>query len=356
MKKEFNFTYDGSVGLYNNDVDDVYHSVFGAKSEAEEKFIKPLDFMKNFYNKNEIKVLDICFGIGYNTKAFLKKIIETKYSGKIYLDILEYDKNLVTLSPFVKDGYFETYPQISYILSTLLIEQIYEDRGHIENIINIENKKYFEPFYSDLIKKYKKLGYTYNLERKNNSFLHNIYYHCISTRHKMRYKAPKIKNISFRAYIDDARNTIKTLEGLYDIVFLDAFTPAKLPTLWSLEFFNELYRICSNDSLLITYSNSSAVRHAMTDAGFSVGKLFDKDNRPSGTIASKNKDMIKNKLNDYDLGLMKTNAGIYYRDKNLNASSEEILFEHEERKKNSNLESSSHYIKTHKKERKNASK
>ena len=85
-------TNDDSTGLYNSDVDDIYHSVYGAKEEAEEKFIKPLCFKKNFYNKKQIKVLDICYGIGYNTKAFLKKIIQTKYKGKIYIDALEYDK------------------------------------------------------------------------------------------------------------------------------------------------------------------------------------------------------------------------------------------------------------------------
>ena len=38
---EAKFTEDGSVGLYSKDVDDIYHSSFGALSEAYEKFIFP---------------------------------------------------------------------------------------------------------------------------------------------------------------------------------------------------------------------------------------------------------------------------------------------------------------------------
>jgi len=88
----------------------------------------------------------------------------------------------------------------------------------------------------------------------------------------------------------------------------------------------------------------------MLNAGFCVGKLFDKNNRCCGTMATKNCNLIQNKLDDYDLGLIKTNAGIYYKDKGLCCSVQEILDEHELRRKQLNLESSSHYIKTHKKE------
>ena len=131
----FIHTKDGSTGLYNSSVDDIYHSVFGAKEEAEEKFIKPLSFEKNFYNKKQIKVLDICYGIGYNTKAFLKKIIQTQYKGKIYIDALEYDKNLVLISPFIKDGYFNNYPNISFYLFSSLLKDIAQEKTQVEDII-----------------------------------------------------------------------------------------------------------------------------------------------------------------------------------------------------------------------------
>ena len=38
------FTNDGSVGLFNTDFDDIYHSATGALTEAYEKLIYPVDF------------------------------------------------------------------------------------------------------------------------------------------------------------------------------------------------------------------------------------------------------------------------------------------------------------------------
>ena len=67
------FTNDGSVGLYSPDFDDIYHSSTGALTEAYEKFIMPVN-MDELLKKDEIKVLDICYGIGYNSKSFLNFI------------------------------------------------------------------------------------------------------------------------------------------------------------------------------------------------------------------------------------------------------------------------------------------
>ena len=70
------FTNDGSVGLYSEKDNDIYHSTYGALSEAYEKFIQPADFEKFFQNNSEIKILDICFGIGYNSKSFINNFIK----------------------------------------------------------------------------------------------------------------------------------------------------------------------------------------------------------------------------------------------------------------------------------------
>lgn len=350
----FVYTQDSSVGLFDHKVNDIYHSSYGAKSEAEEKFIKPLNFEKNYKNKNSIKILDICFGIGYNTKALLRKILQTNYKGNVEIDALEYNKDIVIISPFINDGYFKEAPLVSAILYKELYENIYQNKNILETYLsNYKNKKFFNPFYRKLLKKYRYLGYSYNLSVKLNSFLHNIYYHCISSRVKYGVKSTNYNKFSVTPYFDDARKTVQALNKAYDIIFLDAFTPAKLPTLWSLEFFSELYRLSSDDCLLVTYSNSAAVRHAMIKCGFHVGKIFDKNNRASGTIASKNKNMIATPLSEYDIGLINTNAGVYFIDKNLNSTPDEILKEHFERKNKLSLMSSSQYIKNYKKEHNN---
>ena len=345
---EFRVTQDGSVGLYNFDVDDIYHSSYGAKSEAIEKFVRPLNFKKNFYEKKSVKVLDICYGIGYNTKAFLDLIRKINFKGKIFVDALEYDKKLVEISPFIKDGFYKFAPTISYILLSELVKQNLYSIESLNILFDKKNSKYFEKDYLDYILKKINYRYSHNQTSDLNRFLHNIYYHCISQRIKRRHKHLKIGNININYHIRDARQSIKKLSAGYDIVFLDAFTPAKLPTLWTYDFFLRLHDLVNTDSILLTYSNSAAVRHAMLDAGFYVGKLFDKNHRNCGTVASKNIKLIENQLDEYDLGLLSTNAGVYFRDINLDASSFEILQEHSMRKQELNLVSSSSYIKSFK--------
>ena len=61
MKKVI--TKDNSATFRNPKYDECYHSKSGAIEEAFEKFAKPCKL------KNGMKVLDVCFGIGYNTLA-----------------------------------------------------------------------------------------------------------------------------------------------------------------------------------------------------------------------------------------------------------------------------------------------
>jgi len=72
------FTEDGSIGLYSYADKDVYHSKFGALTEAWEKFVIPSEY--TLMNRNNIKVLDVCYGIGYNTKALMSFIINENKS------------------------------------------------------------------------------------------------------------------------------------------------------------------------------------------------------------------------------------------------------------------------------------
>ena len=68
------FTNDGSVGLFSPEADDIYHSTYGALTEAYEKFVLPANVKYFLKNNSQIKILDICYGIGYNTKSFLNMI------------------------------------------------------------------------------------------------------------------------------------------------------------------------------------------------------------------------------------------------------------------------------------------
>lgn len=78
-------TQDGSIGLYDKKLDEIFHSKFGAKKEAFEKFVEPCLIFKN----KPIKILDICYGIGYNTKCALEN-----FSNIQKIDCLEINSDL----------------------------------------------------------------------------------------------------------------------------------------------------------------------------------------------------------------------------------------------------------------------
>lgn len=85
------YTDDGSISAYNDVYNDYYHDRKGALSESLFKHVIPAF---SIINKSHIRILDICFGIGYNSLlslAFAKKtnIKVDIYSVEIDLPLLE---------------------------------------------------------------------------------------------------------------------------------------------------------------------------------------------------------------------------------------------------------------------------
>lgn len=426
------FTNDGSVGLYSPDADDIYHSTYGALTEAYQKFVIPAEFEKYFENNSEIKILDICYGIGYNTKSFLnfyfEKILrknskknckkktcsdtihtnnifnlvfqkntaqhincnDTIYSdnnfdknseipstkNKIFIKTIDTDKNLVYLSPFLKNFGINKKMLFKHEKIAKLSKVKVDSKYRLDNKINhfifnellnsctdflynsefenlLFNEKYIDYFNKDIINLYKAYKFSRGNKRSINkisTFLHNIYYRNISMRHKKALKPFKIDDLLIDFKINDARVILQEDRNVYNFIFLDAFTPTKCPCLWSFEFAKLLYSHLDDNGMILTYSNSANIRNAFLNAGFYVGKNFcEENNKYMGTVFAKNKSLIKYELSEYDLGLIKTKAGIFYRDKNLDSLNAEILASHKNEVENSDLISSSQFIKQFKK-------
>lgn len=341
-KYNFLFTDDNSVGLYNNIVKDIYHSKTGAYTEAMEKFIIPSLASSIIGKQEEIKILDICYGIGYNTKAALNFLSKDK---KIIIDALEYDKSLVILSPLLKDNICNDELKVS------LIEQLLKnniDILEIEKIMSTVENDFLSQNISEFIKKICFEGYKYNPQENKNSFLHNIYYNYISYSMKYGFKSTNNSNFIITFHFDDARRSIKSLNKIYDIVFLDAFSSQKDPTLWTINFLSAVKDKMNKNSILVSYSKSTPFRSALLELGFSVGKTFINE-IDMGTVASLNCENIKSKLSPYDIELLSTRSGITYKDSNLNLSAKEILNNREIEQKNSNRLSHTAFLKLYSK-------
>ena len=112
------------------------------------------------------------------------------------------------------------------------------------------------------------------------------------------------------------------------------------------DFFKLLFEHLETDGKILTYTTSASVRGAMAEAGFFIGNIYnEREKKFTGTIATKNKSLIKYPLSEFDLGLLKTKAGIFYRDENLTALNEAILVRRNEDVKNSTRMSTSKYRK-----------
>ena len=73
--------------------------------------------------------------------------------------------------------------------------------------------------------------------------------------------------------LGDAESLLPQLVARVDAFFLDGFSPARNPGIWSPAVVRELARLASPQATLATWTVSGGVRTALTDAGFRLQKL-----------------------------------------------------------------------------------
>jgi len=123
-QKEIILCEDGTNTLYSKEFDEPYHSTKdGALHESLEKHVKPSLALKT--NKDKLTILDICFGLGYNTFATLYYIKKHKLSTKVHILSPEFDEELVrSLDSFEYPSEFDS---IKHIIRDISQNLYYED-------------------------------------------------------------------------------------------------------------------------------------------------------------------------------------------------------------------------------------
>jgi len=203
QEKELVQCEDGSYTLYSYDFKESYHSSKdGALRESLEKHVKPALSLKS--KQKTLTVLDICFGLGYNTFATIYYMKKHRIKRKIQILSPEFDEALVrSLNTFSYPLEFES---IRYIIDAIAKDLYYED---------------------DMFKIEVFLGDAREV----------------------------IRDMSF------SRDKI-------DLIYQDAFSPLKNPLLWTYEWFRDIRAICKDDALLTTYSTAASVRLGLDENGF----------------------------------------------------------------------------------------
>jgi len=63
------------------------------------------------------------------------------------------------------------------------------------------------------------------------------------------------------------------LDGGYDLVYYDAFSPTHQPELWSFEVLHKVYESCNRGAMLVTYCANGEVKRTLKKVGFAVEAL-----------------------------------------------------------------------------------
>ena len=232
-------TSDGSFTLYSEKFNQTYHSIkAGALNESLTKHIVPA--LTYHQNKTSLNILDICFGLGYNTIATLYYIKINNLNIKVNIYSPEFDRELLnSLSSLKYPQEFDEYKNIIKCLSETLS---YRD----ENI--------------DI----------------------------------------KIYNGDARKYIKTLSNIIKETKG-FDIVYQDPFSSDVNRSLWTKEYFSDIKNILSDDAIITTYSIATPVRLSMWENDIVIYE-YKKGNTDRSTIGlNKNKLDTRYKYIDMEL-------------------------------------------------------
>ena len=124
-------TKDGTYTLSSPLFDECYHSVHdGALNETLQKHVIPA---LQFCDKKTVKILDICFGLGFNTFATIYYIVKNNLDINATIYAPEFDKTLLqSLKSF---DYPKEFVMIAPIIDTLLEKHVYKDERFAIKIV-----------------------------------------------------------------------------------------------------------------------------------------------------------------------------------------------------------------------------
>ncbi|MGL6341148.1 MAG: tRNA (5-methylaminomethyl-2-thiouridine)(34)-methyltransferase MnmD [Waterburya sp.] len=274
-------TQDGSYTFFSPEYQEAFHSTFGAKQEAEVRYIQPCLIKQLAAKQSTIRLLDVCYGLGYNSAAALETIWGVNSECKVELIALEIALD-VPQQAVNYNLLAEWQHPVPQLLAKLAKQSVVKEKFLQAKLL---------------------LG-------------------------DARQTIQSIIQSGWQA----------------DAIFLDPFSPPKCPQLWTVEFINLVAQCLTPQGRLATYSCAAAVRKALLLAGLNIGSITGVGRKSPGTIASfEYKKLPGISLQEQEH--LKTKAAIPYRDPHLKDNVEQILTRRQQEQQNSNWESTSQWRK-----------
>jgi tRNA U34 5-methylaminomethyl-2-thiouridine-forming methyltransferase MnmC len=269
-------TEDGSLSVRDPVTGELHHNRAGAYTEAVVNYARPSGLLDGTLPAPDtIRVLDVCFGLGYNTFALLNELLRSSLLPRT-LEILAIDWDGEVLK---------------------LVPKALESAGCVQVMKATDRGGLFTTF-------------------GDKSF--RLGTDC---------------TVRLRLLDGDIRRAVPLLaaqnEVGFDVVFHDPFSPKHVPQLWTADLFK-----CYRDLLdrrtgrLLTYSAASGVRGGMFEAGFAVWRSAALGGKSGGTVGSIDRSGAFGDhifpLNENELARINSASGTPYRDPSFSESAAAI--------------------------------
>lgn len=280
-------TADGSFTFFSQEFGEAFHSHYGARQESFLKFVEPTQLALKAKYKPILRLLDVCYGLGYNTAAALQTIWSV--NPNCYVEVIGLEINTAVPQSAIAHRLFENWNyEYTNILSQLAYEQKVQT-NRLQAMLLIGDA---------------------------------------------RTTVQEVYGLGFQA----------------DAIFLDPFSPPQCPQLWTVEFIQQLTLCLQKDGILATYSCAAAVRTALLTAGLQIGSTPPVGRRSPGTVAASKEKTASASLRKFSLSQAEkehllTRAAIPYRDPQLKDSAEAILKRRQLEQQASSLEPTSRWRK-----------
>ena len=268
-------TGDGSFTFFSPEFEETFHSHYGAQQEALEKFVLPCQLGEKAV-QSSLKLLDICYGLGYNSAIALEKIWQVNPHCLVELIGLESDIRVPCQA--IKHQLLSQYQApVPELLQELATKQKVKTSKLTAKLIIGDARK----------------------------------------------TIAQVANSDFKA----------------EAIFLDPFSHPKCPQLWTVEFLTVVASVLQPQGILATYSSAASVRKALLLAGLKIGSTppCDSGRRSPGTVASWGKSEIY-PLSTKEKEHLQTRAAVPYRDLQLKDEPETIRERRKQEQQNSSLE------------------
>ncbi len=109
-----------------------------------------------------------------------------------------------------------------------------------------------------------------------------------------RWEAP---DFTWRLLEGDAVKLVEELDGAFEVIFFDPFSPEANPTMWTVDFLRAIYaRTPREGGVLATYSAATPTRVSLLLAGFHVGHGLSTGTKGETTIAASAKGILQTPL------------------------------------------------------------